>query len=70
MMVLTVMMDLEKYIKEVINMEFSHWLLLGYGIFLGWLLSGLSRFLFIEIPVQLRLKKDKLYNERKPYGKK
>ena len=51
-------------------MEFSDWLLLGYGIFLGWLLPGLSRFLFIEIPVQLRLKKDKLYNERKPYGKK
>ena len=69
-MVLIVMMDLEKYIKEVINMEFSQWLIFGYGILLGWWLPIVSKLLFVELPVQLRLSKDKLYNERKPYGKK
>ncbi len=70
MMVLIVMMDLEKYIKEVINMEFSQWLIFGYGIILGWWLPIMGRLLFVELPVQLKLSKEAIYNERKPYGKK
>ena len=64
------MMDLEKYIKEVINMEFSQWLIFGYGILLGWWLPIMGRLLFVELPVQLKLSKEQMYNERKPYGKK
>ena len=70
MMVLNQMMDLEKYIKEVINMEFQQWLLFGYGILLGWWLPIMGRLLFVELPVQLKLSKEAMYNERKPYGKK
>ena len=40
------------------------------GVLLGWWLPIISKLLFIELPVQLRLSKDKLYNERKPYGEK
>ena len=51
-------------------MEFSQWLIFGYGIILGWWLPIMGRLLFVELPVQLKLSKDKLYNERKPYGEK
>jgi len=64
------MMDLEKYIKEDINMELLHWIMFINGVLLGWWLPIISKLLFIELPVQLRLSKDKLYNERKPYDEK
>ena len=64
------MMDLEKYIKEDINMEVISWIMFVNGVLLGWWLPIISRLLFVELPVQLRLSKDKLYNERKPYGEK
>ena len=64
------MMDLEKYIKEDINMEILHWIMFVNGVLLGWWLPIISKLLFVELPVQLRLSKDKLYNERKPYGEK
>ena len=63
-------MDLEKYIKEDINMEVISWIMFVNGVLLGWWLPIISRLLFVELPVQLRLSKDKLYNERKPYGEK
>ena len=62
------MMDLEKYIKEDINMEWLHWMMFINGVLLGWWLPIISKLLFVELPVQLRISKDKLYNERKPYG--
>ena len=64
------MMGLEKYIKEDINMEWLHTLVFINGVLLGWWLPIISKLLFIELPVQLRLSKDKLYNERKPYDEK
>ena len=64
------MMDLEKYIKEDINMEVISWIMFVNGVLLGWWLPIISRLLFVELPVQLRLSKDKLYEERKPYGEK
>ena len=70
MMVLIQMMDSEKYIKEVINMEVISWIMFVNGILLGWWLPIIGRLLLIELPVSLKLSKDKLYDERKPYGKK
>ena len=70
MMVLIVMMDLEKYIKEVINMDIYNWLIFFNGMLLGWWLPIMGRLLFVELPVQLKLSKEAMYNERKPYGKK
>ena len=69
-MVLIQMTDSEKYIKEVINMETISWIMFVNGILLGWWLPIIGRLLFIELPVSLKLSKDKLYDERKPYGKK
>ncbi len=51
-------------------MDMFNWLVFFNGVLLGWWLPIISKLLFVELPVQLRLSKDKLYNERKPYGKK
>jgi hypothetical protein len=48
------MMDLEKYIKEVINMETISWIMFVNGILLGWWLPIIGRLLFIELPVSLK----------------
>ena len=50
-------------------MEWLHWMMFINGVLLGWWLPIISKLRFVELPVQLRLSKDKLYEERKPYGK-
>ncbi len=50
-------------------MDMFNWLVFFNGVLLGWWLPIISKLLFVELPVQLRLSKDKLYKERKPYGK-
>ena len=51
-------------------MEWLHWMMFINGVLLGWWLPIISKLLFVELPVQLKLSKEEMYNERKPYGKK
>ena len=60
----------KQIVLNSINMDIYNWLIFFNGMLLGWWLPIISKLLFVELPVQLRLSKDKLYNERKPYGKK
>tara|TARA_A100001391_G_C4984884_1_gene256412 strand:- start:301 stop:492 length:192 start_codon:yes stop_codon:yes gene_type:complete len=63
-------MDLEKYIKEDINMEVISWIMFVNGILLGWWLPIISKLLFIELPVSLRLSREAMYKERRPFNEK
>ena len=49
-------------------MEAISWIMFINGILLGWWLPMIGKLLFVDTPVSLRLSKDKLYEERKPYG--
>ncbi len=51
-------------------MEWLHWMMFINGVLLGWWLPIISKLLFVELPVSLRLSKEQMYKERKPYGKK
>tara|TARA_R110002051_G_scaffold295486_1_gene361277 strand:+ start:124 stop:279 length:156 start_codon:yes stop_codon:yes gene_type:complete len=49
-------------------MEIISWIMFVNGVLLGWWLPVIGRLLFIDLPVSLKLSKDKLYKERKPYN--
>jgi len=51
-------------------MDMFNFLMFFNGVLFGWWLPIISKLLFVELPVQLKLSREKMYKERKPYGTK
>ncbi len=51
-------------------MEVISWIMFVNGVLLGWWLPIISKLLFIELPVSLRLSREAMYKERRPFNEK